>query len=120
MKAALAVVLSVMSAASAQREHTVVLAPVKAHGFSGTVVDNNGGFLPRATVLLVDCPAGGHHQDAIATTETDAHGAFTLKPESPQKPFCIRVTAPGFDPLEFQLLPTFFAGRMRLALQPAR
>jgi len=98
----------------------VVLSPVRAGSLSGVIVDPVGGVVPHATVTLVDCPVApdsysfGH--EALASAESDSKGEFSLNPKGYKQPYCLRVSSPGFNPLEFRVKISPFGGRMHLVL----
>ncbi len=118
---ALIAILWYCAAAVAPAQYEVIVTePVRASSLAGVVVDSSGAFIPHTSVSLIDCPVGGGYPNAnhraLMTTETDSHGAFLIKPGRFPKPYCLRLTALGFDPLEFEVKLSHFAGRMRLKM----
>jgi hypothetical protein len=99
---------------------TIVVPPVRAGSLSGVVIDPNGAFIPHASVSLISCPVGrgysAQENTVLKTTETDSRGEFSIKPDKFAKPYCLYLSAPGFDPLELEVKLAPFAGRMRLKL----
>jgi hypothetical protein len=71
-------------------------------------------------VSLIGCPVGGGYPNAnnkvLTTTETDSSGAFLIERSRFAKPYCLRIEALGFDPLELEVKLSHFAGRMRLKM----
>ena len=112
------------AAAVAPAQYQVIFTgPVRASSLAGVVVDPNGAFIPHASVSLIDCPVGGGYPNAnhraLMTVETDSRGTFLIKPGRFPKPYCLRLTAFGFDPLEFEVKLSHLAGRMRLKMTVA-
>jgi Carboxypeptidase regulatory-like domain len=105
--------------ASAQMA-TIVMPPVRAGSLSGVVVDPNGAIIPHASVSLISCPVGRGYpapdNTVLKTTETDSHGEFSIKSDKFAKPYCLHLSAPGFDPLELEVKLAPSAGRMRLKM----
>jgi hypothetical protein len=112
-------VVLIAAVASAQNT-TVKLPPMRAGSIAGLVVDAAVAIVPHAKVALVDCPADrdgvGYGRDAIASTETDFRGKFSLGRGTHKPPYCLRVWSPRFNPIEFKVTLSRFAGRMRLVL----
>jgi hypothetical protein len=125
MKAAAycATVLFAFTVMSHAQIQTIVLEkPVKASRLAGVVIDPSGAVIPHATVELIDCPVDRPHReirDAMHTTETDEKGEFSLIPSGLTKPYCLHISALGFDPLEFQVRLIPLAGKMRLKMHIA-
>jgi hypothetical protein len=121
---ALAFLVTLMcTAGSAQMETIVLSNPIRARNLSGVVVDSTGAIVSQATVSLIDCPIGRGYpapeNKTLFATKSDAKGEFSLDPQSFKKPYCMRVSSPGFDPVEFEVKLSHFAGRLRIKMHVA-
>jgi hypothetical protein len=108
------------TAACSQGVSLVVLAdPVAASSLSGVVVDPNGAVIPHASVGLITCPARPRtdmNSTVLSATETDSRGRFSIKRGKFGAPYCLHLSAPGFDPMELEVKISAFAGAMRLTM----
>jgi hypothetical protein len=94
--------------------------PVRANSLSGVVRDPTGEIVSNATVDLIDCPVGRSYgmpaHLKLATAQTDSQGEFRFDRQKLRKPYCFRITAVGFDPLEFEVKLSLFAGKVKVKL----
>ena len=121
---------SVMPPASAQLVLITIEKPFTAHSLSGVVVDTTGAPIPAAVVEECDMqftpieikdakggPTGENlHGDCtqtprrvVATTETNAHGHFSIPKAREGKTYYLHVSSPGFDPMQIKVRLRFFA-----------
>jgi len=99
---------------------TVVLVAVHAVRLGGAIVDPAGGAVNNALVEQVDCPVDLSHwisePHILQKTRTDANGRFSMQPAEKKNSYCLRVSSPGFDNLNVQILIRRFSRDLRLTL----
>jgi hypothetical protein len=117
----IAVVFFALTATARSEYYTLVLAkPVRSSGLSGVVLDPSGAIIPNATVDMVACPvdmmSGRLASQTLATTHSDLRGEFAFDRKVFKKPYCVHISAAGFNPLEFVVKISPFAGKIRVKL----
>jgi hypothetical protein len=121
----LMVALSLVGTASMMpAQYTVYLSePVRARSLSGIVADATGAPVANANIQLLTCPiAKGYGFPApkiVAETSADSTGRFKFDQKGHPEPYCMRVSSPGFNPVEFQIKLSPFAGILKVQLPVA-